>query len=295
MLARFAVVVFLLAPTVGAQLSLKDARDELKDATKEVSEEFRDAVKVATSNGTAAIKAFTQQVKSEGFSSEELFDLFDDLAAVQTAIRLAYDAAQDDLAIGSQQILEEFMADQDESDGFPEHPIIPRLFEEKDRGILGKARADLRKRTEKSASKLESALRKAAQVVEDQANVSISYVVEPVRPLFVRTFGLTASSLIESEIFGETITIDLALAFRDLAEPPTLGRVFAGGTAVGGNVGLRMKATGVGSTLAGIEPDASARWQGNQDTPGANLLLTVFYQEDTSGGRGVDTVIVGSR
>ncbi len=296
MFVRLLVAVALIAPLVPAQISAKEARDAIKDGIEAANDVYRDAVKQATEEGVEVIKAFTKQVKSQGFVPFDLFALFSQLEGVQAALRDAYDAAEVAMAVAGQEALAAYLEGLAEQDGgSPIVPGLPPVFVEKERGVLAKARLDLARRAEKAASKMRGALKKTAKVMESEVGLALSYVVEPVEPLYVRTFGpqATVSEAISS---AAPITIDLVLVTRALDDAEAVsGDMWMGGTASEDSIKLVRRSTYVITSVVGIIPDASSRWSYSLAAVAANTILTVTYADDEFSRAKVDMVVVGSR
>ncbi len=290
MLIRLVVASLLIAPAAIAQISEKDARDLLKDATSDALDVFKDAVKDATEAGSDGIKAFGKNVKSDGYQEEDLDELFAELAAAHQAIRLAYDDAENTIAEEGMLALSAYLEDQD--GGF--EPLHPEVFVEKDRGVLGKARAEMAKRALKAAAKLRSGLKKVAKTLDSETDMALSYAVEPVEPLFEVVFGATQTLVSSSD---EPVRIDLMLVVRPVEEEDTANGTsrFCGSFAGGEVVVTTQFNNGFTFTTAIDEDEENGRWTGGFLTGQGNTVVTAKHNDDVSGKGGVDTLTIGVR
>ncbi len=289
---RFALALaFLGAPLVQAQISEKAAVERLEDAIDEADDEFKDALKAASKNGVALIKAYGKDVESGGFAQIFLEDFHDDLADVQRQIRDAYDAALLSISTAGSAALVAYAGDA-EPDSLA--GIYPKPFYERQGGLLSKVRGGMDKRVAKVTRKLASLLKKTFKDIEKDTGYPISFHIAAVGPtvdITMRQEGAVAGN-------GRTqtdVTIDLVFSWSN-PETVGAGRVMAGGTSGVDTVATLGFAVGeAGASSAFKLTPLNQRWSKVFFADEGNYVVSVYQDTDADFDGDGPSVAIGVR
>ncbi len=280
MIARLlctAALALTLVPSADAQLTEKQAVKALGAVIKSADQGFKSALDEATKDGVVVIKDFTKAASEEGFGNVEIQAFFLEFAAVQRAIRDAYDSALLAIAMGGNKTLVDFANAPGETASLVGK--YPDAFYEGQGGALAAAKASLKKRAEKAARKFGGALKKAVKQVEKATDFDFRYHVLPVQPTFDIT--LREEGLVTDNFRTATrLSVDWVLSWAP--ESGSLGTMYANGTgAEDGRVGVGFAtdAPALLSTVAVMEV-VDGRWSRLLTFPKGNYVVSVFEDAD---------------